>query len=81
MAIDPSCPSRRFFHNFLLPIVRSSIAQKATASMERDENYVPYTRSKFGLPEEKKATKVDYTEIFEETPIYTFFRLFVMQGL
>lgn len=49
--------------------------------MERDENYVPHTRSKFGLPEEKKATKADYAEVFEETPIYTFFRLFIMQGL
>ena len=49
--------------------------------MERDENYVPYTRSKFGLPEEKKATKADYAEVFEETPIYTFFRMFIMQGL
>lgn len=54
---------------------------KATASMERDENYVPYTRSKFQLPEEKIATRADYAEIFEETPIYTFFRLFIMQGL
>ena len=49
--------------------------------MERDENYVPYTRSKFKLPEEKTATRADYTEIFEETPLYTFFRLFIMQGL
>jgi omega-6 fatty acid desaturase (delta-12 desaturase) len=55
--------------------------QKATASVERDENYVPYTRSKFALPEEKKATRADYSEIFEETPIYTLFRLFIMQGL
>jgi len=53
---------------------------KATASMERDENYVPYTRSRFGLPEEKNATHADYSEIFEETPIYTLFRMFVMQG-
>ena len=58
-----------------------SLVQKATASMERDENYVPYTRSKFQLPEEKIATRADYAEIFEETPIYTFFRLFIMQGL
>ena len=79
MAIDPSCPPRKFFHKIL--VVRSSLAQIATASIERDENYVPYTRSKFGLPQEKKATKADYTEIFGETPIYTFFRLFIMQGL
>ncbi|KAG6830772.1 hypothetical protein H0H87_007171 [Tephrocybe sp. NHM501043] len=53
---------------------------KATASMERDENYVPYTRSEYNLPEEKKATKFDYAEVFEETPIYTLLRMFIMQG-
>jgi hypothetical protein len=55
--------------------------QKATASMERDENYVPYTRSEYNLPEEKKATKFDYAEVFEETPLFTLFRMFIMQGL
>jgi len=49
--------------------------------MENDENYVPYTRSKYKLPEEKIATKVDYSEIFDETPIYTLWRMFVMQVL
>ncbi|KAF9459136.1 fatty acid desaturase-domain-containing protein [Collybia nuda] len=53
---------------------------KATASMERDENYVPYTRSEYNLPEEKKATKFDYAEVFEETPLFTLFRMFIMQG-
>lgn len=55
--------------------------QKATASMERDENYVPYTRSQFQLPDEKTATPTDYAEIFEETPIYTATRMFIMQAL
>ncbi|KAF8067655.1 fatty acid desaturase-domain-containing protein [Lyophyllum atratum] len=54
---------------------------KATASMERDENYVPYTRSEYNLPDEKKATKFDYAEVFEETPIVTLVRMLVMQGL
>lgn len=49
--------------------------------MERDENYVPHLRSKFNLPEEDKATAVDYTEAFEETPIYTLFTMLIMQGL
>lgn len=49
--------------------------------MERDENYVPYTRSSYKLPDEKTATKQDYDEIFEETPIYTLYRMFIMQGL
>ncbi|GLB39262.1 putative fatty acid desaturase [Lyophyllum shimeji] len=53
---------------------------KATASMERDENYVPYTRSEYGLPDEKKATKFDYAEVFEETPLYTLVRMLIMQG-
>jgi hypothetical protein len=57
------------------------IFQKATASMERDENYVPYTRSEYNLPDEKKATKADYAEIFEETPLWTLTRMFIMQGL
>lgn len=53
---------------------------KATGSMERDENYVPYTRTKFSLPTEAKATAFDYAEVFEETPLYLIFRLFIMQA-
>ncbi|TEB29826.1 hypothetical protein FA13DRAFT_1734161 [Coprinellus micaceus] len=52
---------------------------KATGSMERDENYVPYTRSKFNLPPESKATSFDYAEVFEETPFFTLFRMTIMQ--
>jgi len=48
--------------------------------MERDENYVPYLRSEYNLPEQTIATKFDYAEVFEETPIYTFIRMFIMQG-
>jgi len=48
--------------------------------MENEENYVPYTRKKFNLPDEKTATKVDYAEIFDETPIYALGRMFVMQA-
>lgn len=49
--------------------------------MERDENYVPYTRSQFNLPAENLAKSTDYSEIFEETPLYTLYRMFIMQGL
>jgi hypothetical protein len=49
--------------------------------MERDENYVPYTRSQFKLADEKTVKKADYEELFEETPIYTAYRLFIMQAL
>jgi hypothetical protein len=56
-------------------------SQKATASMERDENYVPYTRSDYKLPEAMKAMKADYAEVFEETPLVTLTRMIIMQGL
>ncbi|RDB16067.1 Delta(12) fatty acid desaturase [Hypsizygus marmoreus] len=74
-----------FLHTFLLiPYYawRSThhAHHKATASMERDENYVPYTRSEYNLPPEDKATKFDYAEVFEETPIYTLGRMLIMQG-
>jgi hypothetical protein len=49
--------------------------------VERDENYVPYLRSDYKLPSESKATKADYAEIFEETPIYTLFWMGIMQWL
>ncbi|KAG6917775.1 hypothetical protein DXG01_001180 [Tephrocybe rancida] len=69
-----------FDNNKINNVVGFVLHTKATASMERDENYVPYTRSEYNLPEEKKATKFDYAEVFEETPIFTLFRMFVMQG-
>jgi hypothetical protein len=50
-------------------------------SVERDENYVPRTRTDYGLPRESSATLSDYLDIFEETPIYTLFRMLVMQFL
>lgn len=54
---------------------------KATSSIERDENYVPYPRSTFpGLPDQKTATAADYSEVFEETPLYTLLHMLVMQG-
>jgi len=54
---------------------------KATMSMERDENFVPRTRTDYGLPAEKEAKVGDYHEIFEETPIYTLGRMIFMQAL
>jgi hypothetical protein len=53
--------------------------QKATSSIERDENYVPRTRADYNLPQSKSALITDYHEIFEETPIYTLVRMLVMQ--
>ena len=53
--------------------------QKATSSIERDENYVPYDRSDYALPPASKATTFDYAEVFEETPLMTLARMLVMQ--
>jgi len=49
--------------------------------MERDQNYVPYLRTDFQLPSERKATKQDYERVFEETPLYTLARILIMQAL
>ncbi|TFK53229.1 hypothetical protein OE88DRAFT_1718176 [Heliocybe sulcata] len=54
---------------------------KATGSIERDENYVPRTRTDYELPPEGVAHVMDYHDIFEETPIYTLVRIVMMQLL
>ncbi|KAI0711224.1 fatty acid desaturase-domain-containing protein [Earliella scabrosa] len=54
---------------------------KAVNSIERDENYVPHLRSDFKLPPEQRATTADYAEVFEETPLFTAVRMFVMQAM
>ena len=50
-------------------------------SIERDENYVPRTRTDYGLPRASSATFSDYHDIFEETPMYTLIRMVFMQLL
>ncbi|KAF9003035.1 delta-12 fatty acid desaturase [Cyathus striatus] len=54
---------------------------KATMSIERDEHYMPVTRSQYQLPPDRIAHISDYHDIFEETPIYTLFRMLMMQIL
>lgn len=54
---------------------------KATGSMERDENYVPKTRTELNLAPESSMKRSDYTEIFEETPIFVLARMFIMQSM
>ncbi|KAJ7581901.1 delta-12 fatty acid desaturase [Mycena floridula] len=54
---------------------------KATNSLEREQHFVPRTRSDYGLPSESTAIPADYHEIFEETPIYTLARMLFMQAL
>jgi hypothetical protein len=48
--------------------------------MERDEVYVPKTRSDLGLPKEGEPG-LDYDEILGDTPIYTLFMLIRQQVL
>jgi len=47
--------------------------------MERDENFVPRTRTDYGLPPESTATPIDYREAFEEAPLATLLRMLFMQ--
>ncbi|CAK5272305.1 unnamed protein product [Mycena citricolor] len=49
---------------------------KTVGSIERDENYVPRTKSELGI-----TTKEQLHEMFEETPLYTLVRMCVMQLL
>ena len=53
-------------------------SKKFSASLERDENYVPRTRSDLNLPKATSQTRADYHAIFEETPIYTLGKLIFM---
>lgn len=48
--------------------------------MERDEVYVPKTRSDLGIPQEGTCS-VDYEEYFGDTPIFTLFMLLRQQLL
>lgn len=49
--------------------------------MERDEVYVPRTRSDLGIPKEQGSHKIDYDEYFGDTPIYTLYMLVRQQLL
>ena len=42
---------------------------------------MPRTRSDYGLPPEKECQKLDYGEIFEDTPLFTLGRMVLMQLL
>ncbi|KAI0322958.1 delta-12 fatty acid desaturase protein [Amylostereum chailletii] len=53
---------------------------KATGSVERDENHVPYNREDFKLPPRPVARRSDYAEVFEEAPLFTLVRVFIMQA-
>ncbi|KAI0717651.1 fatty acid desaturase-domain-containing protein [Fomitopsis betulina] len=53
---------------------------RTVASIERDENYVPYERSDYpALPPKARARTADYLEVLDETPLLTVARMLVMQ--
>ncbi|KAI0827412.1 delta-12 fatty acid desaturase protein [Trametes gibbosa] len=54
---------------------------KAAGNLDTEEVYVPHLRSSYGLPPPEKATKSDYREAFEESPIFLLCRFMVMQFL
>src|SRR6266545_5857409 len=66
---------------FYVTVSLQNCRQKSSGSMENDETYVPFTRSKYRLPNEKHTTRADYAQVFEETPLYSLTRMFVMQAL
>lgn len=49
--------------------------------MYRIYSYVPPTRSDLGIPKEEGGKHIDYTEYFEDTPIYTLLMLIRQQLL
>lgn len=51
----------------------------SSGSMEKDQVYVPKTRSDLGIP--PNATSLDYHEILGDTPLYTLFMLVRQQVL
>ncbi|KAI0030264.1 fatty acid desaturase-domain-containing protein [Vararia minispora EC-137] len=51
------------------------------ASMEKDEVYVPKTRSDLGLPPLAEEGSIKYEEILGDTPVYTLFMLVRQQLL
>ncbi|KAI0372500.1 fatty acid conjugase [Pilatotrama ljubarskyi] len=54
---------------------------KTAGNIDTEEVYVPHLRSAYGLPPPGKATKSDYREAFEESPIFLLCRFLVMQFL
>ncbi|KAJ6511709.1 fatty acid desaturase-domain-containing protein [Mycena vulgaris] len=54
---------------------------KSTNNLERDETYLPPTRSDFRLPDADIAAPADYMHALGETPAFTLFKLVVRQFL
>lgn len=54
---------------------------KHTNSIEHDEVYIPTLRSEYRLPSAREATRAQYMEALEESPIVTCVRFLTMQLL
>ncbi|KAJ7080443.1 fatty acid desaturase-domain-containing protein [Mycena epipterygia] len=54
---------------------------KATNNLDRDETYLPPTRSDLHLPDTEVAAPADYIHALGETPAFTLFKLVVRQFL
>jgi hypothetical protein len=81
LALNASCASRSYLRPPTHLVLLTHHLQKATCSIERDETYVPRTRTDYGLPPPGKAQPPDYHQAFEDAPIYTLGRILVMQFL
>jgi hypothetical protein len=73
--------SRTFIFNPEKIVCHELTQQKSTNNLERDETYIPPTRKDFKLPDGNIAVRMDYTEVLEETPAFTLFKMFVRQFL
>ncbi|CAK5276991.1 unnamed protein product [Mycena citricolor] len=54
---------------------------KGTNHLDRDETYLPPYRGDLGLPPASTARLEDYTDVLDDTPAYTLFKLVVRQFL
>ena len=51
-------------------------------SMEKDEVYVPRTRSEYNIPlSSQEGEGIDYDEYLGDAPLYTLFRLIIQQPI
>lgn len=87
----PTIHSQRLGGILIIYIVRSTqsvslttqqsqlFTDNATGSMERDENYVPMTRSQLKMAPANEMRRSHYAKLFEETPLVSLIRLIGFQ--
>ncbi|KAG6828271.1 hypothetical protein H0H92_008578 [Tricholoma furcatifolium] len=79
--IGHECGHGAFSQHKIINDIIGFITHTNHASMERDEVYVPKTRKDLNIPDEHDEHKIDYDEIFGDTPIYTLYMLIRQQLL